>query len=101
MTYPDQNGTTLWGSNANGPVSWIVTVVSVLMLIVALYLYETREKASVPSKSPNATSEPGNPSPKHRAGPRKSICCQAFGSPKRFAALVFEQDNLTSASGQP
>ncbi|OSI65444.1 hypothetical protein BSZ22_31615 [Bradyrhizobium canariense] len=39
MTPPKENGPTLWGSRANGPVGWIVSVVSILMLVAALYLY--------------------------------------------------------------
>ena len=39
MTYPNGKRPTIWGSNASGPVGWIVGIVSVLMLIVALYLY--------------------------------------------------------------
>ena len=39
MTYPNGKRPTIWGSNASGPVGWIVGIVSVLMLIVGLYLY--------------------------------------------------------------
>ncbi|MET4278787.1 MULTISPECIES: hypothetical protein [unclassified Bradyrhizobium] len=40
MTPPkEEKGPTLWGSRANGPVGWIVSVVSILMLVAALYLY--------------------------------------------------------------
>lgn len=62
---PEQkgNGPTLWGSRASGPVGWIVSVVSVLMLIVALYLYAVREEAGAPSKLPNGTTGLSKPSP--------------------------------------
>lgn len=71
MPHPNGNGPTLWGSRANGPVGWIVSVVSVLMLIVALYLYAVRERASAPSKSPNATSRLSNSSPTRPSAPSK------------------------------
>jgi hypothetical protein len=39
MTDPTGNGPSLWGSRANGPVGWLVGVVSIAMLIITLYLY--------------------------------------------------------------
>ena len=71
MTYPNGKRPTIWGSNASGPVGWIVGIVSVLMLIVALYLYAVREKTGAPDKSPNATSGASNPSPVRPAVPGK------------------------------
>lgn len=63
MPQPKENGPTLWGSRASGPVGWIVSVVSVLMLIVALYLYAGWEDVGAPSKLPNGTPGLSNPSP--------------------------------------
>jgi hypothetical protein len=60
MTYSDGNRPNLWGSRANGPVGWIVSVVCVLMLIVAVYLYAVREDVSAPGRPPNATSGSSN-----------------------------------------
>lgn len=71
MPRPNGNGPTLWGSRANGPVGWTVTVVSVLMLVAALYMYETREQPGAASSPPNAAGGSGSQSPAGLAAPSK------------------------------
>ncbi|MET3971368.1 hypothetical protein ACVWXN_000078 [Bradyrhizobium sp. i1.4.4] len=68
MPQPNGNGPSLWGSRAKGPVGWIVSIVSVLMFVVALYLYAT---SGAPNSPPNATGGSSDHSPARLPAPSK------------------------------
>lgn len=71
MTDPDRNRPSVWGSRATGPVGWIVSVVCVLMFVIAVYFYTTREDASAPGTSPTAASGSGHSPSARPALPNK------------------------------
>jgi hypothetical protein len=68
MPQQNGNGSSLWGSRANGPFGWTVSVVSVLMLIVVVYMYAT---SGAPRSPPNATGGSSNQSPARLSTPNK------------------------------